>query len=325
MKAIRAHEWCTPRGLTIDEIDQPQPADRQILVRVNAAGLNFPDLLIITGKYQFKPALPFSPGFEIAGTVEKIGPAVTKFSEGQRVVAQVPVGGFAEYAIAEESYSHQLPDSMTDEEAAAFPLVYQTSYFGLAYRGALQKGETVLVHSAAGGVGLAAVQIARALGAGKIIGTVGSDDKRAVVRDNGADVVLNYETEDFVEAVKRETNGRGADVIYDPVGGEIGERSTKCIAFEGRLLIVGFTSGKFSNFVANHVLVKNYSVVGLHWGAYRHNNPAKIEQGWNELMGLYQTGLLKPVIGGRFHMEKVAEAMEFLGSRNAVGKVVLKW
>src|ERR1041384_7047711 len=125
MKAIRAHEWCTPRGLTIDEIDQPQPADRQILVRVNAAGLNFPDLLIITGKYQFKPALPFSPGFEIAGTVEKIGPAVTKFSEGQRVVAQVPVGGFAEYAIAEESYSHQLPDSMTDEEAAASPWFFR--------------------------------------------------------------------------------------------------------------------------------------------------------------------------------------------------------
>lgn len=325
MKAIRAHQWCGPRDLTIDEIDQPQPQEGQVLVRVNSAGLNFPDLLIITGKYQFKPALPFSPGFEIAGTVEKLGSGSSKFIEGQRVVAQVPVGGFAEYAIAEEASTHPLQDSMSDDEGAAFPLVYQTSYFGLAYRGALKKGETVLVHSAAGGVGLAAVQIARALGAGKIIGTVGSDDKLAVVRENGADVVVNYQTEDFVDVVKRETNGRGADVIYDPVGGEIGERNTKCIAFEGRLLIIGFTSGKFSNFVSNHILVKNYSVVGLHWGAYRHNDPAKIEQGWNELMGLYQTGLLKPVIGGRFHMEKVAEAMEFLGSRKAVGKVVLNW
>ncbi len=325
MKAIRAHEWCGPRDLVIDEIELPEPEDGQILVRVNAAGLNFPDLLIITGKYQFKPALPFSPGFEIAGTVEKIGPSVTKFREGQRVIAQVPVGGFAEYAIAEESYAHPLPDSMSDEEGAAFPLVYQTSYFGLAYRGALQKGETVLVHSAAGGVGLAAVQIARAVGAGKVIGTVGSDDKLAVVRENGADIALNYQTEDFVEVVKRETNGRGADVIYDPVGGEIGERSTKCIAFEGRLVIIGFTSGKFSNFVANHILVKNYSVVGLHWGAYRHNNPAKIEHGWNELMNLYQTGKLKPVIGGRFHMEEVGDAMEFLASRKAVGKIVLHW
>ena len=325
MKAIRAHEWCGPRDLVIDQIDQPQPGNGQVLVRVNVAGLNFPDLLIITGKYQFKPALPFSPGFEIAGTVEKVGPGVTKFSGGERVIAQVAVGGFAEYAIAEESHTHPKPLAMSDDEAASFPLVYQTSYFGLAYRGALQKGETVLVHSAAGGVGLAAVQIARALEAGKIIGTVGSDDKLALVRDNGADVALNYQTEDFVDVVKRETNGRGADVIYDPVGGEIGERSTKCIAFEGRLVVIGFTSGKFSNFVSNHVLVKNYSVVGLHWGAYRHNNPAKIDQGWKELLALYETGLLKPVIGGRFHMEQVADAMEFLASRKAVGKVVLHW
>jgi NADPH2:quinone reductase len=325
MKAIRAHEWCGPRDLVIDQIDQPQPGNGQVLVRVNVAGLNFPDLLIITGKYQFKPALPFSPGFEIAGTVEKVGPGVSKFSGGERVIAQVAVGGFAEYAIAEESHTHLKPDAMNDDEAASFPLVYQTSYFGLAYRGALQKGETVLVHSAAGGVGLAAVQIARALGAGKIIGTVGSDEKLALVRENGADAALNYQTEDFVDVVKRETNGRGADVIYDPVGGDIGERSTKCIAFEGRLVVIGFTSGKFSNFVSNHVLVKNYSVVGLHWGAYRHNNPAKIEQGWKELLALYDTGRLKPVIGGRFHMEQVADAMEFLASRKAVGKVVLHW
>jgi len=325
MKAIRAHEWCGPRDLVIDEIDQPQPGPGQILIKVNSGGLNFPDLLIISGKYQYKPALPFSPGFEIAGTVEKIGPDLKRFVIGQPVVAQVAVGGFAEYAIAEESSTHAKPDGMTDDEAAAFPLVYQTSYFGLAYRGALQKGETVLVHSAAGGVGLSAVQIARALGAGKIIGTVGSDDKKTIVRDHGADVVVNYQTEDFVSVVKQETEGRGADVIYDPVGGEIGERSTKCIAFEGRLVIIGFTSGKFSNYVSNHVLVKNYSVVGLHWGAYRYNNPEKIEQGWNELRALYEKGNLKPVIGGRFHMEQVADAMEFLASRKAVGKVVLHW
>lgn len=325
MKAIRAHEWCGPSDLSFDEIEQPQPADGEVLVKVNVAGLNFPDILIISGKYQFKPPLPFSPGFEIAGTVEKIGSGVSRFSQGQRVLAQVSVGGFAEYAVADEAATHPLPDSMSDDEGAAFPLVYQTAYFGLAYRGALQKGETVLIHSAAGGVGLAAVQIARALGAGKIIGTAGSDDKLALVRDNGADVALNYQTEDFVDVVKRETNGRGADVIYDPVGGDVGERSTKCIAFEGRLVIVGFTSGKFSNFVSNHVLVKNYSVVGLHWGAYRHNNPAKIEQGWNELLDLYKTGLLKPVIGGRYHMEDVAGAMEFLASRKAVGKIVLYW
>src|SRR5262245_32229754 len=177
MKAIRAHEWCGPRDLRVDEIDRPQAGEGQILVRVNAAGLNFPDLLIISGKYQFKPPFPFSPGFEIAGTVASLGTGVTDFSEGQRVIAQVPIGGFAEYAVADASSAHAKRDSMTDEEGAAFPLVYQTAYVGLAYRGALKKGETVLVHSAAGGVGLAAIQIARALGAGKIIGTVGSDEK----------------------------------------------------------------------------------------------------------------------------------------------------
>jgi len=325
MKAIRAHEWCGPRDLVIDEIDIPEPGENQVLIRVKVAALNFPDLLVISGKYQFKPALPFSPGFEICGTVEKTGRGVSRFAIGQRVIAQVPVGGFAEYAIADEGSTYPLPEQMTDEEGAAFPLVYQTSYFGLAYRGALQRGETVLVHSAAGGVGLAAVQIARALGAGKIIGTVGADEKLALVRDNGADIALNYQTGDFVDVVKRETNGRGADVIYDPVGGEAGERSTKCIAFEGRLIIIGFTSGKFSNFVSNHILVKNYSVVGLHWGAYRHNNPAKIQQGWNELLDLYKTGLLKPLIGGRFQMDQVADAMELLASRKAVGKIVLHW
>jgi NADPH2:quinone reductase len=325
VKAIRAQQWCGPRDLVIDEILPPEPNAGQILVRVNTAGLNFPDLLIIAGKYQLKPPLPFSPGFEIAGTIEKVGPDVSKFSEGQNVIAQVAMGGFAEYAIAEEGHTHPKPDSMSDEEGAAFPLVYQTAYFGLAYRGALKKGETVLIHSAAGGVGLAAVQVARALGAGKIIGTVGSDDKLTLVRQHGVNVALNYQTEDFVEAVKRETGGRGADVIYDPVGGEVGERSTKCIAFEGRLVLVGFTSGRFSNFVSNHILIKNYSVVGLHWGSYRHNNPAKIEQGWNELMELYESGMLKPVIGGRYHMEQVADAMEFLASRKAVGKIVLHW
>src|SRR5262249_24175348 len=237
------------------------------------------------------------------------GPGVTNFSEGQSVIAQVPVGGFAEYAVADASSAHGKPESMTDEEGAAFPLVYQTAYFGLAYRGALKKGETVLIHSAAGGVGLAAVQVARALGAGKIIGSVGSDEKLELVRESGADAALNYHTEDFVDVVKRETDGRGADVIYDPVGGEIGEGSTKCIAFEGCLVIIGLASGKFSSFASNHVLVKNYSVVGLHWGAYRYNNPAKIERGWNELMRLQETGLLKPVIGGRYHMEQFADAM----------------
>jgi NADPH:quinone reductase len=325
MKAIRAHEWCDPQGLVMDEVERPEPGPGEVLIRVAAAALNFPDVLLIAGKYQVKPPLPFSPGMEVAGTVEKIGDGVTAFAGGERVLAQVGLGGFAEYAVAPAANVQRLPESMSDDEAAGFGLVYQTSYFGLADRGALRQGETVLVHSAAGGVGLAAVQIARALGAGRIIGTASQDDKLAVIRDNGADIAINYQSEDFVEAVKRETGGRGADVIYDPVGGEIGERSTKCIAFEGRLVIIGFTSGKFPGFAGNHILVKNYSVVGLHWGAYRQHNPAKIERAWQALFKLYEAGHLKPVIGGIYPMARVADAMNFLMSRQAIGKIVLRW
>jgi NADPH2:quinone reductase len=325
MKAIVAREWCEPRGLVMDEVPVPEPKDDQVRIKVHSAALNYPDILLVAGKYQVKPPLPFSPGLEVAGTVDAVGKRVTGLTSGQRVLALTGIGGFAEYVVAPSAGVQRIPDAMSDDEAAAFPLVYQTSYFGLAVRGALQKNETVLVHSAAGGVGLAAVQLARALGAGKVIGTVGSDHKLAIVRDNGADVAINYQTEDFVEVVKRETNGRGADVIYDPVGGEIGQKSTKCIAFEGRLLIIGFTSGAFSNFVSNHILIKNYSVVGVHWGLYQQQNPARIAQAWKTLWEMYGGGLVKPVVGGRFPMRQAADAMESLSSRAAVGKIVLHW
>jgi len=325
MKAIVARQWCQPRGLVMEEVDRPKPADGQVVVKVRSAALNFPDVLLIGGKYQVKPTLPFSPGLEVAGTVDSVGARVTGLAPGQRVLAQLGLGGFAEFAVAPLEAIQPVPDAMSDDEAAAFPLVYQTSYFGLVVRGALKATETVLIHSGAGGVGLAALQIARALGAGKVIGTVGSDHKRDIILQNGADIAINYQTEDFVEIVKRETNGRGADVIYDPVGGEIGQRSTKCVAFEGRLLIVGFTSGAFSNFVSNHVLIKNYSIVGVHWGLYRQHGPAKIADAWKALWELYGAGLIKPVVGRRYPMHKVAEAMEMLTSREAVGKIVLYW
>jgi NADPH2:quinone reductase len=325
MKAIVARQWCEPRGLVMEEVALPEPKEGQVRVKVRSAALNFPDVLLIGGKYQVKPPLPFSPGLEVAGTIDSVGKGVTGFAPGQRVLAQLSMGGFAEFVVAGAAALQHIPEGMSDDEAAAFPLVYQTAYFGLVVRGGLQKKETVLVHSAAGGVGLAAVQLARALGAGKIIATVGSDPKLAIVRAHGADVAVNYQTEDFVEVVKRETNGRGADVIFDPVGGELGQRSTKCIAFEGRLLIIGFTSGAFSNFVSNHILVKNYSIVGVHWGLYLQQNPAKIAQAWQVLWELYEAGLLKPLVGGRYPMDHVADAMEALTSRTAVGKIVLHW
>ncbi len=329
MKAIVAHQWCEPSGLVLEDVERPQPKDGQLLIKVSSAALNFPDILMVAGKYQVKPPLPFTPGFEVAGTVEAIGSTSggtgEKFASGDRVLSQISLGGFAEFAVAPVATTQRIPAAMTYDEAAAFPLIYQTSYFGLVFRAGLQKGETVLVHSAAGGVGLAAVQIARALGAGKIIGTAGSDQKLDIIRQNGADVAINYQTEDFVEVVKRETGGRGADIIYDPVGGEIGQRSTKCIAFEGRLLIVGFTSGGFSNFVSNHILIKNYSVVGVHWGMYQQQDPAKIARAWKALWELYDAGRIKPVVGSRFPMSQVADAMNLLSSRAAVGKIVLHW
>ncbi len=325
MRAMVVRDWCEPSGLVMEQVDRAEPGEGEVLVKVHSAALNFPDILMIAGKYQVRPPLPFTPGFEVAGTVDSVGPGVTRFAPGNRVLAQVSLGAFAEFAGAPQESVQPVPDAMSDDEAAAFPLVYQTSYFGIALRGALQPGETVLIHSAAGGVGLAAVQIARALGAGKIIATAGSDEKLAVVRENGADVAINYRTDDFVDVVKRETDGRGADVIYDPVGGEVGERSTKCIAFEGRLVIIGFTSGGFSNFVANHILIKNYSVIGLHWGRYQRENPAKVAAAWKVLWEMYEAGRLKPVIGGRYPMEKLAEAMDRLASRQAVGKIVVHW
>jgi len=327
MKAIRTNEYCDPAGLVLEDIDPPRAMKDEVLVKVNTAALNFPDILMIKGTYQVKPPLPFTPGFEICGTVEQLGEGVAHLELGQRVLAQTSMGAFAEYATAPAVAVHPVPEPLDDDQAAAFPLVYQTSYFGLVYRGQLQADETVLVHSAAGGVGLAAVQIARALGAGKIIATVGSDEKTALVREQGADVAINYNTEDFVDIVKRETDGRGADVIYDPVGGEIGQRSTKCIAFEGRLVIIGFTSGGFSEFRSNHILIKNYSVVGLHWGHYRVMNPAKLDKGWRELVELQQQhpSILQPVVAARYPMAQVAAAMDFLKSRQAVGKIVLYW
>lgn len=325
MKAICAREWCEPEDLELIEVDKPRAKKGDVLIKVGAAALNFPDILMIQGKYQVKPPLPFTPGMEVAGTIEDVGEGVEGLQVGDRVMAQTGMGGFAEYAVAPAVGARKMPDNMTDEEGAGFWLVYSTSYFGLAYRAQMKPGESVLVHSAAGGVGMAAVQIARALGASKIIGTVGSDEKLDVIRDLGCDVAINYETEDWVGIVKKETGGRGVDIIYDPVGGKVGELSTKCIAFEGRLLVIGFTSGDFSTYKSNHILIKNYSVVGLHWGNYRTFKPQLMEDSWKELSALFQQGKVKPLISARYSMENVADAMAHLRSRKAVGKIILNW
>ena len=259
------HELGGPGSLRREELDAVSADPGQVVIDVSATGCNFFDILITQGKYQVRPELPFSPGAEVAGTVREVGEGVERFAVGDRVSALLAYGGFASTVAAPQERVFPMPPQMTFEEAAALGVVYQTSYVGLVHRANLRQGETLLVHAAAGGVGLAAVQIGAALGA-CVIGTAGTPGKLDLVKQNGADVVLNYRDEDWVGRVKELTDGRGADVIYDPVGGDTFDLSTKCVAFEGRILIIGFASGHIPSAKMNRVLVKNFSLVGLHWG-----------------------------------------------------------
>jgi NADPH2:quinone reductase len=302
--------------MSLDEVDQPTPGEGQVLVKVLAAGLNFPDVLMAQGKYQERPPLPFTPGVELCGEI---------VGTGQRVLGS-PAGGpgaFADYALMDAAAALPVPDGMSDEQAAAMYLTYQTGHVGLHRRAALQPGEWLLVHAGAGGVGTAAIQLGKAAGA-KVIATAGGPRKTAVCTDLGADHVIDYTAEDFVPIVKEITGGRGADVIYDPVGGDVFDASRKCIAFEGRLVVVGFTSGRIPSAPANHALVKNYSVVGLHWGLYRTYEPAIIARVHEQLCTLFAEGKISPLIGQVLPLDSALQALAALADRGTVGKVVLK-
>lgn len=300
----------------------PKPSGGELLVRVDGAGVNFPDILMIAGGYQVKPPLPFTPGVEVAGEVLEAG-AGTRFKKGDRVISMTIFGGFAEQAICPDAASFRLPEGMPIEEAAAFQMTYQTSYFGLVHRGQLKKGEFLLVHAGASGVGTAAIQIGKAVGA-TVIATAGSDDKLKVCKDCGADHVINYTTDNFADAVRQITDGHGADVIYDPVGGDVFDQSAKCIAWEGRLLVIGFAGGRIPTIAANRILLKNFSVVGLHWGPYRMHNGALVDSTQEELYSLYAAKKIKPVVCATYKLSELPKALEMLESRKAYGKVVLK-
>jgi NADPH:quinone reductase len=322
MQAMLARQWCDPRDLQLTELPDPTPGVGQVLIDVRAIGCNFFDVLMVQGKYQVRPPLPFAPGGEVAGVVRAVGSGVADFAPGDRVFALLGWGGYASVALAPAAAVTRLPDAMPFEHGAAFGIVYQTSYFGLVYRVNLRAGETLLVHAAAGGVGLAAVQIGRALGA-RVLATAGSAEKLAVARAHGADAVFDYSSPEWVEEVKRATGGRGADVVYDPVGGDVFDLSTKCIAFGGRLLVIGFASGRIPSIQANRVLLKNIAVVGLHWGAYRAHDPAKIAEATQALCALYQRGAVAPVIGATYPLRAAAAALDEIASRRSVGKVLL--
>ncbi|MDH4017024.1 MAG: NADPH:quinone oxidoreductase family protein, partial [Actinomycetota bacterium] len=272
---------------------------------------------------QEKPPLPFVLGREAAGEVVAVGPGVPDARVGQHVFALTGTGAFAEQATAPADLAQAMPEGMPFDAAAALPIVYPTSYAGLVFRGALQSGETLLVHAAAGATGLAAVQIGKALGA-RVIATAGGADKVAVARDAGADVCVDSRDADFVEVVKRETDGRGADVIFDPVGGDVFDRSLKCIAWNGRLVVVGFASGTIPEVKANRIMLKNIAVTGLHWPAYREHEPDKMAEAFRGCAELYATGAIEPVIGMRVPLERVGEALVALDERRTVGKVIVE-
>jgi NADPH2:quinone reductase len=305
----------------IEDVTLPDLGEHEIRIRVRAAAVNFPDILMIQGKYQHKPELPFIVGGERAGDVIAAGSGVTKVGIGDRVVGGALSGGFAEEAQGPESSYRAIPVGADYATAASFTTAYLTAYVSLVRRGELQKGETLLVHGAAGGVGLAAVDLGRLLGA-TVIATASTDEKRAFLKDYGADHVLP--SSGFREAVKELTGGRGADAIYDPVGGDIFDESVRCIAFGGRILIVGFTSGRIPSVSVNMPLIKGFSVVGVRAGEYGRKYPEKGRENVAAIDRLLAEGKIRPHIHARFPLDRAVEAMHMLTTRKVIGKVVIE-
>jgi NADPH2:quinone reductase len=301
--------------LKLNDVEVPQPGPGQVLVRVKAAALNFPDVLLCRGQYQIRPPMPFTPGVELCGVVE---------GTGQRVIGTpaLPHGALADYAVMEEAELFAAPESLDDAAASGLLIAYQTGWFGLHRRANLKAGETLLVHAAAGGVGAAAVQLGKAAGA-TVIAVVGGPSKADVAKQLGADVVIDRREQDFIKVVKEVTGGRGADVIYDPVGGAAYAGSAKCVAFEGRILMVGFASGDVPAPALNHALVKNYSIVGLHWGLYRQHDPASIRECHEVLTGLAAQGLINPLVSERLPLEEAPSGLTKLGAGETTGRIVV--
>jgi len=300
----------------------PVRAGGQVLVEVRAVGLNFADLLSIRGRYQVKAPLPFTPGIEASGVVLEPDEGGL-FPAGRRVIVALPWGALAERVAVNPAACFAVPDGMSHREAAALLLTYQTSCFALCRRAALGRGEFLLVHNGAGGVGSAAIQIGKALGA-TVAATAGGPEKLDVCRRAGADHLIDYRDQDIAAAILRLTNGRGADVIYDSIGGDVFDASTRCIAFEGRLLVVGFAGGRIPSIAANRIMLKNISVVGLNWGAYRDRHSPLVREVHDQVCALHRRGLIAPVIFATYPFEDVPRAFEDLESRRSYGKLVVE-
>ncbi len=323
MRGLVCKEYGPPDSLVIEELDSPEPGEGQIRVDVHAAGVNFPDILVIAGQYQDKTPPPFVPGNEAAGIVSAIGPGVTRFAEGDRVIVMPRGGAFATECLAGEALSMPLPDAMSFEQGAGFSVTYGTSYHALKQSAELQAGETVLVLGAAGGVGITAVEIAKAMGA-TVIAAASTDEKLEFAKQAGADHTINYSRDPLKDTVKAMTDGKGVDVVYDPVGGELAEQAYRSLAWHGHYLVIGFAAGDIPKFPLNIALLKEASVIGVWWGTWAAKNPQLQVQNVLEMAAMMQDGKLRPRITEVYPLDDFKKAFAAITERRALGKVVLK-
>ncbi len=323
MKAIICKAWGLPDTLTVETLPDPIPAAGQVSIDVQAAGVNFPDVLIIQNKYQFKPELPFTPGSELAGIVRAVGAGVTHVKPGDRVIAFIGNGAFAQQVVAAAAAVMPMPPGMDFDTAAAITLTYGTSHHAVVDRAQLKAGETMLVLGAAGGVGLAAIEIGKALGA-RVIAAASSEEKLEVCKAHGADATINYSTQDLREAIKAATDGKGPDVIYDPVGGIYAEPAFRSIGWRGRYLVVGFANGEIPKLPLNLTLLKGASLVGVFWGEFARREPKANLAAMRELMGWLAQGKIKPHISGRYALAETPQALNDMAARKVTGKVVIQ-
>ncbi len=323
MKAVLCKEFGPPSSLVVEDIAPPKLGAGEVRIAIHAAGVNFPDTLIIKGAYQNKPSFPFVPGMEAAGIVTEIAPGVKTAKVGNRVMASTSTGSFAEECVVAETSVYVIPDSMDFVLAAAFPVTYGTTYHALVDRGHLKAGEWLLVHGAGGGVGLSAVEVGKLLGA-RVIATAGSVEKLEMARQYGAEALINYRNESIRDRVKEITGDTGADVIYDAVGGDVFDQSLRCIAWNGRLLVIGFASGRIPAAPANLLLLKGCSAVGVFWGSFTQREPERNRGNFHALLKWVAEGKIKPHVSATWPLEGVPEAMQALLDRKVTGKAVIR-
>jgi len=321
VKALVCNQYGPPESLVIEDQHLADPGKGEVLVDIKAAGINFPDVLMIAGKYQVKSPLPFVPGSEAAGVISSVGDGVSRYAAGDRVIILPEGGAFAEQCVVHESRCLPMPESMSFEQAAGFTVAYATSYHALRQSTELKAGETILVLGAAGGVGTTAVEIANALGA-RVIAAASSDQKLDFARAAGADETINYDSQNLKETVKELTNGKGVDVVYDPVGGELAEQAYRCLARHGRYLVIGFASGEIPKFAVNIALLKEASIIGVWWGPWTARNPGLAAQNMSELTEMVAGGKLNPRVSEIYRLDQYVEAFASITGRKAMGKVI---